>query len=262
MATTPFAGTAPAHVLGSLGAPVGGLGAALARIVVEQLAGESAENFAGTTVAHGADAAAGVVPGADLLIAHVVAVATMVQGWELGPLGLVLTLVWPLGGPVWAGLVPVHTTVAVVRRGWAWVRALPATRNGSAEAVVDTGRVTLRVLIVDDSALFRDLAARVLLRDAIEVVGVAGTVAEGMALVQEVRPDIALVDLHLGTESGLELARRVAVMPGASRPVVVVMSTHGESEVRELLPGSGAAGFLPKERLSGDALRLIVDATP
>lgn len=262
MAAAPFAGASPAHVVGLLGAPVGGLGPALARIVVEQLAGESAENFAGTAASHGAGMATASVPGADLLVAHVVALATMVQGWEPGPLGLALTLVWPLGGPVWGGLVPVHTSVAVLRRASAAVRALPATRSGAATAIVDTGRVTLRVVIVDDSVLFRDLAARALVRDGLEVVGLAATVAEALQLVRETAPDVALVDLHLGTESGLDVARQVAASAATTRPAVVVMSTHGESEVRELLPGSGATGFLPKEHLSGDALRVIVGAAP
>lgn len=262
MATASSAGTSSAHVLGLLGAPAGGLGSTLARIVVEQLAGESAENFAGATASHGAGMVTAWVPGADLLIAHVVAVATMVQGWELGPLGLALTLVWPLGGPLWGGLVPVHTSVAVGRRAWAAVRALPATGSGAASAIVDTGRVTLRVVIVDDSALFRDLAARALVRDGLEVVGLGATVAEALQLIQETAPEVALVDLHLGNDSGLDVARQVAASSARSLPVVVVMSTHGESEVRELLPGSGAAGFLPKEHLSGDALRLIVDAVP
>ncbi|GAA1476537.1 hypothetical protein GCM10009623_09830 [Nocardioides aestuarii] len=259
MVTASFASAASAQSLGLWGVPVGGAGATIARIVLEQLAGESAENFAGAALSHGGDALATAVPGSEVLVAHVVAVAAMLQGCELGPLGFVLTLLWPLGGPVWGGIVPVHTTVAAGRRAWAALRPLPASGNGAAAAILDTGRVTLRVVIVDDSAPFRDLASRVLARDTIEVAGVAGTVVDALALVQEADPDVVLVDLHLGSESGLEVARRIAATAPANRPVVVLMSTHGENEVRELLPGSGAAGFLPKEQLSGGALRLILD---
>jgi DNA-binding NarL/FixJ family response regulator len=67
----------------------------------------------------------------------------------------------------------------------------------------------LSCIIVDDSATFLDAARRLLRRQGMTVVGVASTGAEALRLVEEQRPDVALVDIGLGAESGLELAGRL-----------------------------------------------------
>jgi DNA-binding NarL/FixJ family response regulator len=77
----------------------------------------------------------------------------------------------------------------------------------------------MRCLIVDDSPRFVDAARGLLERQGITVVGVASTSAEALRRTGELRPDVTLVDIDLGGESGLELARllhdRVSVMPDA-----------------------------------------------
>ena len=66
------------------------------------------------------------------------------------------------------------------------------------------------VLIVDDSRLFLQ-AARVLLeREGLRVVGVAVTAAQALRRAAELRPEVVLVDIMLGGESGFDLARRLS----------------------------------------------------
>jgi two-component system nitrate/nitrite response regulator NarL len=114
--------------------------------------------------------------------------------------------------------------------------------------------VALRCLIVDDNSAFLD-AARVLLeREGVEVVGVATTSADALERVSQLAPDVVLVDIVLGDESGLELARRL----DSAGPKVVLISTHSEADMQDLIAESTATGFLPKSELSARAIRRIV----
>jgi two-component system nitrate/nitrite response regulator NarL len=114
--------------------------------------------------------------------------------------------------------------------------------------------VALRCLIVDDNSAFLD-AARVLLeREGVEVVGVATTSADALGRVNEVAPDVVLVDIVLGNESGFDLARRL----DSAGPKVVLISTHSEADMQDLIAESTAIGFLPKSELSARAIRRIV----
>jgi DNA-binding NarL/FixJ family response regulator len=111
----------------------------------------------------------------------------------------------------------------------------------------------LRCLIVDDSPRFLDAARGLLERQGITVVGVASNGADALRRAGELRPDVTLLDLDLGGESGLELARRLHGQPGPA-PVILI-STHAEQDYAELIAASPAIGFLPKTTLSGDAIR-------
>jgi DNA-binding NarL/FixJ family response regulator len=113
--------------------------------------------------------------------------------------------------------------------------------------------VQLRSLIVDDNEQFLD-AARVLLeRQGLAVVGTATTGAEALRLEQELRPDIVLVDIRLGEESGFDLARRLS-------GTVILISTYARNEFAEEIEASPAAGFIPKAELSGPAVLSLVGA--
>ena len=110
----------------------------------------------------------------------------------------------------------------------------------------------LRCVIVDDSESFLASASRLLTAQGVEVVGRASSGAEALQLVQKLEPDVALVDVQLGREDGLELARRLA----ATVPVtpVILISSHPKDEVAELVTNSPAVGFLPKASLGADAI--------
>jgi DNA-binding NarL/FixJ family response regulator len=112
----------------------------------------------------------------------------------------------------------------------------------------------LRCLLVDDSPRFLDAARGLLERQGVTVVGVASTSAEALQRIAELRPDVALVDLDLGGESGLELARRLDGQAGHAPAPVILVSTHAEQDYADLIAASPAIGFLPKAALSADAI--------
>jgi DNA-binding NarL/FixJ family response regulator len=115
-------------------------------------------------------------------------------------------------------------------------------------------RVPLRCLIVDDSSALLAAASALLEREGIEVVGVASTVAEGARLAEELHPDVTLVDIDLGGESGFDLVRQIADGNGPGLAVILI-STHAERDFADLIEASPALGFLPKSDLSAKAIR-------
>ena len=114
--------------------------------------------------------------------------------------------------------------------------------------MVDPPEVSLRCLIVDDNALFLEGAADLLRREGLDVIGVASNSAQAIQLVSELRPDVTLVDVDLGDEDGLEVARQLSDgLAGHSK--VILISTHPESDMTHLIGASPAIGFIPKTRL-------------
>ena len=119
--------------------------------------------------------------------------------------------------------------------------------------------MAISVLIVDDNGSFLD-AARVLLeREGLSVVGVASTGAEALRRAEELSPDVLLVDITLGRESGFELTRRLVEDSRGKRSAVILISTHSEADFADLIAESQAMGFVPKSELSAEAIRRILD---
>jgi CheY-like chemotaxis protein len=118
--------------------------------------------------------------------------------------------------------------------------------------------VPLRSLIVDDNDSFLEAARGLLEEEGLPVAGVASTPADAFRQVRALDPDIVLVDVFLGEESGLELARRL-VDDGQT---VILISTHPEEDLADLIAESPAVGFLQKGELSADAVRRMVDGHP
>jgi DNA-binding NarL/FixJ family response regulator len=110
---------------------------------------------------------------------------------------------------------------------------------------------SLRILIIDDSRHFLSAARGAVEQDGITVVGVASTSAEALQLARELRPDGVLVDIDLGDESGLDLAREFASSEAAP---VVLISAYPESDLADLIAASPAVGFVSKSELSADAV--------
>ncbi len=110
--------------------------------------------------------------------------------------------------------------------------------------------MTVRCLIVDDNPGFLETAGKVLTNGGISVVGVASTSADALRQAEEADPDVVLVDIVLGSESGLDLARQLA----AARARVILISTHAEEDFADLIADSPAIGFLPKWKLSAVAI--------
>jgi DNA-binding NarL/FixJ family response regulator len=117
----------------------------------------------------------------------------------------------------------------------------------------------VRCLIVDDSANFRDAASSMLAHAGIAVVGVASTAAEGLVRYRELRPDVTLVDVDLGADSGFDLVRQLHEA-NSPAPSVILISTHSEQDFADMIADSPALGFLPKFALSPIAIRDLVGA--
>lgn len=116
----------------------------------------------------------------------------------------------------------------------------------------------MRCLIVDDNDDFLAAARDLLGRQGISVVGVASSGSEALERLGELQPDVTLIDVDLGDESGLDLARRFAETERAA-PRVVLISTYAEGDVADLIAASHAVGFVSKSQLSGDAIRDLLD---
>jgi DNA-binding NarL/FixJ family response regulator len=117
----------------------------------------------------------------------------------------------------------------------------------------------VRCLIVDDSLQFLTAARGWLEREEIAVVGVASTVAQALQLAQELHPDVVLVDIDLGGESGFELASQLQRNTGVDSSRVILISAYAEEDYAELIAASPAVGFLPKTALSGQRIRDLVE---
>jgi DNA-binding NarL/FixJ family response regulator len=118
----------------------------------------------------------------------------------------------------------------------------------------------LRCLIIDDSAQFLDAARRLLQQQGITVVGVGSSGDDAVHLARLLRPDLTLIDIDLGAEGGLGVARRLAQLEAAPAGKVILISTHAEDEFTELIDASPAIGFVSKSALSAQAIRTLTDA--
>jgi CheY-like chemotaxis protein len=116
----------------------------------------------------------------------------------------------------------------------------------------------VRCLIVDDNQDFLRAARELLERDGISVVGVVSTGAQAKRACRELKPDIALVDIELGEETGFEVARQLAGQASSQQTRVILISTYSEDDFQDLITASPAVSFLPKEGLSGTAIRSIL----
>ena len=120
----------------------------------------------------------------------------------------------------------------------------------------DPFRVPVRCIIVDDSVRFLEVATSRLARGGLDVSATATTSEEAIEKVELLRPDVVLVDISLGAESGFDLADRLAGCPDP--PVIVLISTRAEEDYAVLIARSPAVGFIPKTRLSVEAVRELV----
>jgi DNA-binding NarL/FixJ family response regulator len=111
-------------------------------------------------------------------------------------------------------------------------------------------RVGTRCLIVDDNPRFLRSARNLLRRQGVSVIGIASNGGDAIAIAAADRPDVALVDLDLGDEDGLDVARALAT---AQVPVILI-SAYGEQDLQGVLEGSTALGFLPKSVVSRQAI--------
>jgi len=114
----------------------------------------------------------------------------------------------------------------------------------------------MRILLVDDSVEFLDVAARILSADSIvEIVGRAQSGYEALRRVNELRPDLVLMDLAMPGMNGLEATRLIKEDPLG--PKVVILTLHDNREYRTVAEALGADGFVSKSELGTQLQPLI-----
>ena len=103
----------------------------------------------------------------------------------------------------------------------------------------------LSLVLIEDHQALREGLELLLSREGLEVVGMAGTASEGRELIERLSPDVSLIDIRLGEDSGIDLTRDLVDADAARR---VVLYT-GSSDVELLISGldSGARGYALKE---------------
>src|SRR5258707_12288099 len=100
----------------------------------------------------------------------------------------------------------------------------------------------LQVLIVDDNEEFLDAARALLEREGLSVVGVASTSADALRRAEQLQPNVMLVDIMLGDDSGFDLARRLVADGGAAGPAAGLPSTPAQDDFADLIAECPAPG--------------------
>jgi DNA-binding NarL/FixJ family response regulator len=102
------------------------------------------------------------------------------------------------------------------------------------------------VLVVDDHPLVREGLKVIIGRSSkFEVVGEAGAASEGFRMVEELKPELVLLDISLPDESGIELTRRIKrALPEAR---ILIVSMHSKIDYITEAFKAGATGYMVKE---------------
>ena len=109
------------------------------------------------------------------------------------------------------------------------------------------------VLIVDDHPSFRASARMLLEAEGFDVVGEANDGLSALRAVEELRPDVVLLDVQLPDIDGREVAVRLSA--NGSAPAIVLTSSRDLEDIGVL---TGVRGFIPKSELSGAALEALL----
>ena len=115
----------------------------------------------------------------------------------------------------------------------------------------------LQCIIIDDYQPYLKVARAKLERQGMAMIGVATNGTEALRQARELSPDVALVDISLGTENGFDIAREIKPYVGS---VILISSTdhYEDDDYAELIAASLAVGFLSKATLSADAISQLV----
>jgi two-component system response regulator EvgA len=113
------------------------------------------------------------------------------------------------------------------------------------------------ILIVDDDPRFRVQARDVLAADGFVVIGEAVDGASGLEAARTLQPDFVLLDIGLPDIEGFDVAMALAI--NGPPPLVVLTSSRDARAYGRRLTNSHFLGFIPKERISGAAIRALAD---
>ena len=112
------------------------------------------------------------------------------------------------------------------------------------------------ILIVDDNAGFRAQARALLEAEGFEVVGESEDGSSGLQAARQLRPNLVLLDIGLPDVEGFDIAQALAV--DGPPPLVVLTSSRDAAAYGPRLANSRVLGFIPKDELSGSAIRARV----
>jgi DNA-binding NarL/FixJ family response regulator len=126
-----------------------------------------------------------------------------------------------------------------------------------------TGAPSVRVLLVDDDELTREGVAMILSSEpGLDVVGQAADAPEAYTMIEDLAPDVVLMDVQLPGVDGIEATRRITAASGNGTPRVIVLTTFDLDVYAYRSMLAGASGFLlkrvPAEDLI-DAVRAVAD---
>ncbi len=116
--------------------------------------------------------------------------------------------------------------------------------------------MSVRVLIVDDHADFREAASELLEAEGFAVVGSAADGDSAIAEAARLHPEVVLLDIQLPGLDGFAVAEALAASPNP--PAVVLISSREAASYGPRLDAAPARGFIPKRELSGAALTALV----
>jgi len=118
------------------------------------------------------------------------------------------------------------------------------------------GEKILKVMIVEDHPLFsKGLATLIASKQEYSVIGEAVSVSEAMEMASRENPDLAIVDINLGDESGMDLISRLKAQN--QDIVILVLSMHDERYYSERVLRLGARGYIMKDEAANKVLDAI-----
>jgi DNA-binding NarL/FixJ family response regulator len=135
-----------------------------------------------------------------------------------------------------------------------------ATVGHEADEPAPRSEATLTVLLVDDNPRYRKQLSRLIGKTCpTSLLYEAEDMAEALHLSERVRPRLALIDVVLGDEDGIQCARRLKAISPVTR--VVLISAYPDREFRRLGLDAGAVAFLDKKDLDGATVRQVIEDT-
>lgn len=127
-----------------------------------------------------------------------------------------------------------------------------------AESPLPASAGQIRVLCVDDHALFREgLAFIINAQPDMTVVAAVGTAEDALTLYRKLRPDVTVMDLRLPRMSGLEALAALRAYDATAK-VVMLTASHGDEDIHAALR-AGAASYVLKEAVSSELIQVLRD---
>lgn len=117
--------------------------------------------------------------------------------------------------------------------------------------------VPIRCLLVDDNTSFLEATACLLNWEGVTVVGFASATTDALWQARALRPNVVLVDLMLGSESGFDLAQHLDETD-SDHPAVILISPHAEADFADLIKELPVAGFMAKSNPLARAIRQLM----